>query len=320
MKNFNNNALKGTILLIGVILVAAALARFLNASQTLDDYAKSHPDEQVKEQVKVDEVAEKPSVNETSNTDEKDNVKQEEALLEEAKTEIEEKSYEEENVEKIKEDDSSFEDEYDDSSERVYVNDDFFYEPIPKAVREKMKGLSYPDDINEDEICYDDLCYLSILYKDFDGNICKGQLVCNELIARDLTEIFSDLFENDYRFENIKLIDEYGADDVLSMSDNNTSCFCYRVVDGTKKMSDHAYGMAIDINPFYNPYVVFKSGEDDYISPPGSEIYADRSENNPNPYRIDKNDLAYKLFKEHGFKWGGDWNSMKDYQHFYKKR
>ena len=57
-------------------------------------------------------------------------------------------------------------------------------------------------------------------------------------------------------------------------------------------------------------------GGDDYISPKGSEIYVDRSQNFP--YKIDENDLCYKLFKEHGFTWGGDWNSCKDYQHFQK--
>ena len=102
------------------------------------------------------------------------------------------------------------------------------------------------------------------------------------------------------------------------MLDNNTSCFNYRIVDGTDHLSKHALGCAIDINPFYNPYVVFGKGENNetYISPAGSEIYADRSQDFP--YKIDENDLCYRLFKEHGFTWGGSWNSCKDYQHFQK--
>ena len=31
---------------------------------------------------------------------------------------------------------------------------------------------------------------------------------------------------------------------------------------------------------------------------------------------IDKGDLCYKLFTENGFLWGGDFTSVKDYQHF----
>jgi hypothetical protein len=131
-------------------------------------------------------------------------------------------------------------------------------------------------------------------------------------------EIFYELYLNEYQIESIRLIEEYGGDDTLSMEHNNTSCFNYRAVEGTSSLSKHATGCAIDINPFYNPYIVFdKTGNgSDYISPEGSEIYVDRSQNFP--YKIDENDLCYKLFKEHGFTWGGDWNSCKDYQHFQK--
>ena len=198
------------------------------------------------------------------------------------------------------------------------VADGFFYEDIPEIIKDKMKGVSYPLDIDEDIICYDDLKYLNVLYVDFDGETQVGEIVCNAAIAEDLTEIFHELYKADYRIERIRLIDEYNADDNLSMEDNNTSSFCYRVVENTTRLSNHAYGMAIDINPFYNPYVVYNS-EGTRITPVGSEIYADRSDAVMNPYRIDKNDLAYKLFKEHGFTWGGDWNSCKDYQHFEKK-
>ena len=100
------------------------------------------------------------------------------------------------------------------------------------------------------------------------------------------------------------------------MQDHNTSCFNYRVVDGTSNLSKHAYGLAIDINPFFNPYVVFKTDGPTYISPRGSETYADRSKDFA--YKIDENDLCYKLFTERGFTWGGNWNSCKDYQHFQK--
>ena len=113
-------------------------------------------------------------------------------------------------------------------------------------------------------------------------------------------------------------MDEYGGDDTLAMEANNTSCFNYRVVDGTTRLSKHALGLAIDINPYYNPYIVYnKNGTGEtYISPKGSEIYADRTQDFP--YKIDTNDWCYRLFKEHGFTWGGDWNSTKDYQHFQK--
>lgn len=221
------------------------------------------------------------------------------------------------------------------STPSVAAVDSFYYEELTDEVKARITGISYP--ITEEEadslaipavnmvsdpatlqISYDDLRYLRVLYYDFDGNVQEGELICNVSIAEDLKEIFYELYRNQYPIQSIRLIDVYNGDDTASMEANNTSCFNYRVVDGTASLSKHALGCAIDINPFYNPYVVFdKTGNgQDYISPKGSEIYADRSKDFA--YKIDEQDLCYRLFKEHGFTWGGDWNSCKDYQHFQK--
>lgn len=214
----------------------------------------------------------------------------------------------------------------------------FFYQPLTYPVIHRITGISYPmsktdaallsseapPNILSDEemaslaISYEDLRYMNILYYDFNGDVQTGELICNKAIAEDLIEIFYELYENEYQIESVRLIDDYNGDDTASMEANNTSCFNYRPVEGTSSLSKHALGCAIDINPFYNPYVVFNKGKagETYISPAGSEIYADRSQSFA--YKIDENDLCYKLFKEHGFTWGGNWNSCKDYQHFQK--
>lgn len=214
----------------------------------------------------------------------------------------------------------------------------FFYQPLTYPVIHRITGISYPmsetdaallslevpPNILSDEemaslaISYEDLRYMNILYYDFNGDVQTGELICNKAIADDLIEIFYELYKNEYQIESVRLIDDYNGDDTASMKANNTSCFNYRPVDGTSSLSKHALGCAIDINPFYNPYVVFNKGKagETYISPAGSEIYADRSK--VFAYKIDENDLCYKLFKEHGFTWGGNWNSCKDYQHFQK--
>ena len=216
---------------------------------------------------------------------------------------------------------------------RTVFAEGFYYEPLSEEIKSRITGISYPVAASEalssvipvtnileegtlPAVTYDDLRYLSVLYYDFNGEVQTGELICNRGIADDLMEIFHELYLNEYQIEKIRLVDEYQADDTASITDNNTSCFNYRVVDGTTSLSKHALGCAIDINPFYNPYVVFNkdgSGET-YISPPGSEIYVDRSKDFP--YKIDESDLCYKLFTEHGFTWGGNWNSSKDYQHF----
>ncbi|MDE6739313.1 MAG: M15 family metallopeptidase [Lachnospiraceae bacterium] len=200
------------------------------------------------------------------------------------------------------------------NTERTTYQTGFYYEPLSDSIKDKITGISYPE--NGCTIAYEDLNYVGLLYIDFNGEEQIGELICNKAIAQDMVEIFYELYQNDYRIERIRLIDEYDGDDTLSMMDNNTSCFNYRVVDGTTNLSKHALGCAIDINPFYNPYVVFnKDGTGEtYISPKGSEVYTDRSLDFP--YKIDENDLCYKLFTEHGFTWGGNWNSCKDYQHF----
>lgn len=121
----------------------------------------------------------------------------------------------------------------------------------------------------EAAINYGDLCYLTVLHYDFEGQVQTGNLICNYGIAQDLLEIFYELYQNEYQIEKIRLIDEYDGDDTASMEDNNTSCFNYRVVDGTDSLSKHALGCAIDINPLYNPYVVYdyKGTGETYISP-----------------------------------------------------
>lgn len=189
----------------------------------------------------------------------------------------------------------------------------FYYEPLSDEVIDKISGISY---VENENISLDELRYMHILHYNFENEITEGELICNKAIAQDLLEIFYELFQAEYEIEKVRLIDEYDGDDTASMEDNNTSCFNYRVVDGTSSLSKHAYGLAIDINPFYNPYVVFQSDGSTYISPKGSEGYTDRSLDFP--YKIDDSDLCYKLFKEHGFIWGGNWNSCKDYQHFQK--
>ncbi len=210
--------------------------------------------------------------------------------------------------------DATEENDMEANPDRTTYQPGFYYEPLSEDIKKKITGISYPE--IGCTVPYEDLNYVGLLYIDFNGNEQTGELICHKKVAQDMVEIFYELYQNQYQIERIRLIDEYGGDDTASMSDNNTSCFNYRVVDGTTSLSKHALGCAIDINPFYNPYVVFNkdgSGET-YISPKGSEIYADRSVDFP--YKIDENDLCYKLFTEHGFTWGGHWNSCKDYQHF----
>ena len=160
-----------------------------------------------------------------------------------------------------------------------------------------------------------DLRYLHVLHVGFDGQTHEGEIICNKAIAEDLLEIFEALYEAGYQIEKIKLVDEYNAEDEASMADNNSSAFNFRFISHTTKISNHGKGMAIDINPLYNPYIKTVNGNLN-IEPANSSDYVDRTKDFP--HKIDENDLAYQLFIAHGFSWGGAWSSSKDYQHFEK--
>lgn len=188
----------------------------------------------------------------------------------------------------------------------------FYQEDISQAVYLRMENKSYSE-MSTTPI--DNLQYVRVLHFGFDGEIYIGELVVNRLIAKDIVEIFKELFDAGYKIERMVLIDDYDADDVLSMEANNTSSFNYRVVDGTTKLSNHAYGLAIDINPLYNPYVRTIDGVE-VIQPENSVEYADRTLENS--YYIQKGDVCYEAFTKRGFTWGGDWETSKDYQHFQK--
>lgn len=188
--------------------------------------------------------------------------------------------------------------------------DDFYISEIPDDIFAKMQGKSYKEDCT---VPREDLRYVHVRHMGFDGEAKDGELVVNKAIADDVLAIFEELYKADYPIEKVRLVDEYDADDEASMSDNNSSAFNFRFISHTTRISKHGLGMAVDINTRYNPYVKTVDGKLS-IEPANGADYVDRSKDFP--HKIDHEDLCYKLFKEHGFTWGGDWTHSKDYQHF----
>ena len=186
----------------------------------------------------------------------------------------------------------------------------FVAKPIPDAVFRLMQGKSFPANAT---IKRADLRYLQVLHYDAQGKILIGELVTNKSISQDVLDVLKVLFEARYPIERMVLIDRYGADDERSMTANNSSAFNFRFVAGTRKLSNHSTGRAVDINPLYNPFVVGKT-----VSPAAGRAYADRSKDFV--YKINADDLCVREFKKRGFEWGGDWKTRKDYQHFEKTK
>jgi len=199
----------------------------------------------------------------------------------------------------------------------------FTVEPITDEIFERMNGKSW----REGAIPISELRYLRVLYWAFGSGPITGpesfrdtldnhgtfvgEIIVNEAIADDVLDIFKELYLEQYPIGLMVLIDNFDADDTLSMNTNNTSGFNHRFIAGTTTLSNHSRGMAIDLNPVQNPWV---SGGN--VEPQIGAPYADRADIRPG--MITHDDLAYQLFKAHGFSWGGDWRSPKDYQHFEK--
>lgn len=189
-------------------------------------------------------------------------------------------------------------------------NKEFYIKPIPNDIFEKMQGKSYKENCT---VPREELRYLHILHVGFDNNTHGGELIVNKRIAEDVLDIFKELYKAGYQIEKVRLIDEYNAQDELSMRDNNSSAFNFRYISYSTTLSKHAMGLAVDINTLYNPYIKQVDGRLN-IEPANAVQYVDR--NRQFPHKIDHQDLCYKLFTKHGFEWGGDWEDSKDYQHF----
>ncbi len=176
----------------------------------------------------------------------------------------------------------------------------------------RMQGKSYKAECT---IPLSELRHIKALHVTQDGVIMLGEMVVNRAIAQDVVTILRRLYEAGYPIERMVLVDEYNADDELSMRANNSSAFNYRHTPGGTRLSAHSRGMAVDINPLYNPYVKHYPDRV-YVAPATATEYVNR--HGAFPYKIDRDDLCCRLFLEHGFEWGGDYKTIKDYQHFEK--
>lgn len=184
----------------------------------------------------------------------------------------------------------------------------------PKIKQRMIKGNSWkqgcPVPLNE-------LRYLRLKHINFRGEEEMGEMIVHKEVSNEVTEIFEALYSIGYPINKMKLVSEYNGSDWHSIEADNTSAFNCRKATGSKKWSKHSYGKAIDINPIENPYISRKGT----ISHKASEKYRKRvhqKSSYPDKAVLLKNDKAVQLFEKYGWKWGGDWSGVKDYQHFSK--
>lgn len=155
-----------------------------------------------------------------------------------------------------------------------------------------------------------DLRYVRVSFIGFDGKPHTGELLIHEAAAAGLVQVFRRLFDARFPIEEMRIPDPALANAAPTGDGNDTVAFaCRPVVTTNHTWSQHAFGLAIDINPFHNPYV-----KGDIVIPELASAYKDRG--NARPGMIVANDVVVQAFRAIGWTWGGSWKSLKDYQHF----
>jgi hypothetical protein len=154
-----------------------------------------------------------------------------------------------------------------------------------------------------------DLRLITVDHVDMGGRFRTGEMVVHRNHASDVVRAFRDIHAARFPIERMELIDLYWGSDDASMAANNTSGFNCRRVTGGTSWSEHAYGRAIDINPVQNPYVRGST-----VLPPAGRDHLDRTASTPGLIR--SGDAVTTAFASIGWYWGGNWTTLKDYQHF----
>jgi peptidoglycan L-alanyl-D-glutamate endopeptidase CwlK len=167
---------------------------------------------------------------------------------------------------------------------------------------EAVAGTAAPPEVLEA------LCLLDVRYCGFDGSRRRGQLVVHRELAAEIGEIFSRMERWGFPIGSAVPVVRYGWSDEASMAADNTSAFNYRHIAGTDRLSRHATGRALDINPLRNPAV----HPDGRVAPVGA-VYLPGD-----PGTFTGGHPAVRAFREHGWRWGGDFAHVQDYHHFEK--
>jgi hypothetical protein len=154
-----------------------------------------------------------------------------------------------------------------------------------------------------------DLRYLRLTFHGFDGRPHTGELVVNASVARGVVGVFRRLYAARFPLEEMRLVTTADLDAPPTGDGNDTAAYVCRTTRGTTTFSAHAYGLAVDVNPFLNPY---RSG--DLVLPELASAYLDRSWHRPG--MVHPGDVATRAFAAAGWTWGGDFRTVTDRMHF----
>ncbi len=158
-------------------------------------------------------------------------------------------------------------------------------------------------------VTVEELAYVTVSHWGFDQRFHTGEILVNTQVAEDVVEVFRRLHEIRFPIEEMRVIRLEEIDAHPTGDWNDTTSFVCRPAVGSGNWSNHAYGLAIDVNPFHNPYL-----KGDLVLPELASAYLDRADQRPG--MIVDGDEVVQAFAEVGWSWGGNWNSLKDWMHF----
>jgi hypothetical protein len=154
-----------------------------------------------------------------------------------------------------------------------------------------------------------DLAWIRTTYWGFDRTRHSGEILVNGAVAGDVVDAFRQLYRARFPIESMGIARREDLDAPPTGDGNMTGSFACRPVRGGTTYSQHAYGLAVDLDPFQNPY-----HRDDLVLPELASSYLDRDWLRPG--MITPGGPAVRAFASIGWSWGGDWSTFKDYQHF----
>lgn len=158
-------------------------------------------------------------------------------------------------------------------------------------------------------VTLEDLRYVTVSFVGFDGRPHTGELLVNKAAAPAMVRVFRKLYAARFPIERMVVTTAEERDAPPTGDGNTTGSFNCRSAAGTTHWSQHAYGLAVDVNPFMNPYM-----KGDITLPELARTYRDRADVRPG--MITRGSPAARAFAAEGWGWGGNWKSLKDYMHF----
>lgn len=154
----------------------------------------------------------------------------------------------------------------------------------------------------------EDLAYITLPHVGFDGEVHTGEIIVNARVADDVVAVFARIFAAGFPIEEMRVTTAEEIEAPPTGDGNVTGSFACREAVNTGNWSQHALGLAIDINPFHNPYV-----KGDLVIPELASYYLDRDLELPG---MVETSVVIEAFADIGWTWGGNWRSLKDWMHF----